>query len=448
MTDYSLLLQQYIRRDFEQVTKDDLETMNKCKFITGWTAAKISINTIPTAVRSIIKMAQALLAVYFLIVIGGTMDIKPMAMFYLTALREKIAKNETCAGEFLVEDVTLTSCQFEVFKQLKKQCPPRLESIDLLRAAGLSTPVTSIRSVQVVWTLSAVTFLLEALGDIIKRLLFLIKTYDPSDVSSTAFLHRLLYKKVPGSYIADSINMLSVWLFVWFSLDLYVYLEAKGQANESKEGLKDFLKVRSHKLDRLQILIMSSLIVRFVGVLFHLRLLPAIGHYVITTFCMARHLAASLVVYSFVMFVFGLIFHLLIVDPECPAVRNPDFRTFADGVFQASKLMYGHGDFYFGLDITVKLAYVIYCVLTVLLLLNLTIAVMSTSAATNMVSPWKDALRRAELLEEALDSEFKMRIITRPWRWRYQKYTMAKIPAYVISKTPVRKIYFQVGLGK
>ena len=124
---------------------------------------------------------------------------------------------------------------------------------------------------------------------------------------------------------------------------------------------------------------------------------------------MAVNLGASLIVYGFILVVFSLIFHLVMHDPACPAVNHEKFTTFGDSMFETYKLLYGHGDFHFEVNSNVKFAYVVYSIVTVLLLLNLIIAVMGTTAAVDMVTPWKNALQQQAYLEEALDADFKVK---------------------------------------
>ena len=122
-------------------------------------------------------------------------------------------------------------------------------------------------------------------------------------------------------------------------------------------------------------------------------------------------------VFGIVLLIFSALFHILIDDPKCPLEKMSEFVTLHDSIFATFKLTFAHGEMEpFFSSAPVKLTYVLYVIIVGLLLLNLIIAIMSTTATEIMTEPWREVLWKVEWLDEATSVEYTLSIITLPFR--------------------------------
>ena len=166
----------------------------------------------------------------------------------------------------------------------------------------------------------------------------------------------------------------------------------------------------------MDVVITVCMILRFILHIHSLRLLPGIGHFVLTAFEMATNLVHFSVIYSIVLFTFAFIFHIMLDSPGCTSLRYAGFETILSSMLEMFKLTFGHGIYnpYFTSPVT-TLTYVLFVILSGLLFMNLIIALMSTIATEIMTQPRKDVLWRMEWLDEALSIEFSMAVLGLPF---------------------------------
>ena len=204
--------------------------------------------------------------------------------------------------------------------------------------------------------------------------------------------------KVPGSYVRKQLSVLSVSLyFICVSFSLVV----------DRHNMPDEL-VMQHTV----FIILTALILRFIMHIHAMRLLPGIGHFVITSFMMGSNFLHFSAVFCVVIFIFSMVFHMVIVNKECPVEKLDDFRNPIESLFSTFRLTFGHGELsaFYGHN-TAKVTYVMYTVVMGLLLMNLIIGVMSSTAAYVMQEPWRETLWHMEWLEEALSAEYTYTVL-------------------------------------
>ena len=199
----------------------------------------------------------------------------------------------------------------------------------------------------------------------------------------------VLGTKVPGSYLRKQMSILSVSLIL-SSYGVY-YID-----DFSDEVHKYYVQLAT-----------TSLVLRFIMHIHSLRLLPGIGQFVITTFMMGNNLLHFSVVFTIVVFVFSAIFYMILTNTECPVEKLSGFQSLIASMFSTFQLTFGHGDItVFYSNIPAKVSYVMYIVIMGLLLMNLIIAIMSSTATDVMQEPWRETLWHMGWLEEALSAEF------------------------------------------
>ncbi len=83
---------------------------------------------------------------------------------------------------------------------------------------------------------------------------------------------------------------------------------------------------------------------QFLHAIHALRLLPGIGFFVITTKKMAKHLVQFALVFVIVSLAFATIFHFVMRDKDCPALKVTGFTGLAESLFSTYQVALGQGD--------------------------------------------------------------------------------------------------------
>jgi hypothetical protein len=194
-------------------------------------------------------------------------------------------------------------------------------------------------------------------------------------------------------------------------------------SNATRHGMKQHIEKLIRVVEHEQLLdaIISKLIIvclllRFIQAILALRLVPSIGFFVITAKKMAHHLMQFAVVFVIVLLAFGTIFYFIMRHPQCPAMKIDGFQTLMSSLFSTYQVSLGYGELDFSLHINAKVAYIAFTVMATMLLLNLIIAVMTTTVDDMNKSPWKEALNSFELWDDILGVEAAVLILTSPVR--------------------------------
>ena len=242
--------------------------------------------------------------------------------------------------------------------------------------------------------------------DMIERTVFMY-TCVAHQKSAWSMLITVLGRKVPGSYARKQINVLTYLGVIIFPL-----------LNLFAEALYKAFKISSDEVFILsRYILIICLVLRFVNHIHSMRLMPGIGHFVNTTFMMGTNLIHFSAVFGAVLFIFSILFHVLIDEPKCPIVKYAGFGSIVNSIFSTFKLTFGHGELSaFYVSTPVKMTYTLYVIIVGLLLMNLLIAIMSSTATEIMADPWKEALWRMEWLDEATSVEFTFCVLSLLYR--------------------------------
>ena len=343
-------------------------------------------------------------------------NITHMACILLNDTKEDEFRNKTPSG-VTFKDVQMhigDSCNYKAFLNVVKG-----KSCDSQNHENLIELMFEMfensRPFQKAYTLSLFIFIVTSLYlilDVIERCIFLTRsiTYQtsPCDMLMTAF-----GRKAPGSYLRKQLNIIShISVFAAFLIF---------QNTLPRHHMSGGNEYYAH-MNVAAILFILAIVIRFVMHIHSLRLVPGIGHFVITTFMMGTNLLHFSTVYGIVVLNFSALFYILIDDTSCPLEKNNDFQTFGASIFSTFRLTFAHGDLDpFFSTMPVQMAYVLYVIIVVLLLVNLIIAIMSTTATIVMSEPWKQVLWKVKWLNEATSVEYTISIIALPFR-KLNKY--------------------------
>ena len=242
--------------------------------------------------------------------------------------------------------------------------------------------------------------------DLIERWIFLFRKVAHLDQPIRGILLATISTSFAGSYTKRQLNVLSCSCFVGFFF--YAYYKKMFDPDDTLQQVEHHTNMNSY-------FIISALVFRFLMHIHAMRLLRGIGHFVITTYLMGTNLLHFTTIYAAVLFVFSIIFHFLMREPSCMAHKFHQFETLLESMFTTFQLGMGHGEVdVYSLSTPVKVTYILYTIICVLLLMNLIIAIMSTTATQIMTDPWKTAMWEMEWLKEALAAETTFQIMTAP----------------------------------
>ena len=264
--------------------------------------------------------------------------------------------------------------------------------VDILERVKNSTIDKILSSYLAVAVLSTLYILL----DILERSLF-VYTCIANQKNAASMLSTALSSKVPGSYARKQMNIIT-----FFGILTYVIIY-----NLDMQVATYFHLNRSFVLEVARYILVIGLVFRFILHIHSMRLIPGIGHFIITTFMMAENLIHFSTVLGIVILIFAALFHILINNEECPMEKETGFQDMGTAMLSTFQLTFGHGNRGpFFQSTPVILTYCIYMIIVSLLLMNLIIAIMSSTATEIMAEPWKSKLWIVDWLDEATSLEY------------------------------------------
>ena len=217
---------------------------------------------------------------------------------------------------------------------------------------------------------------------------------------------------IEGSYVKGQANCFSLFAYLlivcyyWGSISSFY-----GTFQDTEVTLRDeFLFYDGSNADYVTINLAMCFFFVFLfafRIILHLnlfKLIPWIGKFIITTFQLTVDLLHFTVVYVVIVFFFASLFHFVARDKNCPDYRDDENKFVYSSVFSTFALTFGHVDFSFQND-AVKMAYVLFVVMSIILLLNLIIALMGTTASLITNQPWLPFLIRQAYVQETIGLE-------------------------------------------
>ncbi len=361
-----------------------------------------------------------------------------------------LLKEHPCETGFVkIGGWILDRCQARALNAINSSCSGYgLTEAELVASTGLGLLSNTEKSFDYYPFVLAIEIfiLLHVLTDLLLRILFLCRNFRASFIHPWSGVVCVLSRRLPGSYLDGQLNLLAYGLFTYYlyvsrtipgafdlamgrqrddslsvmksAADVVPTNQSEAQSNAevnnqlisaidqsladlatSRKAFQGHLSHIQARLDTLSYVLIGCLVLRFLLLIHSLRLVPGIGFFVVTIRRMAGHLLDFVVVYSLVALAFSLTFHFVMRNPECPVKRSRGFQNLLDALFSAYRIALGQGDYSYS-NTNGKLVFLIYTVISVLLLLNLIIAVMSTTADSVSQEPRRQALCTIEYWDE------------------------------------------------
>ena len=143
-------------------------------------------------------------------------------------------------------------------------------------------------------------------------------------------------------------------------------------------------------------------------------------------------------------FGFAVIFYFVLVDEKCPAKQTEGNESIFNTFFHVYLAMLGQGDLEVSYNTMMKVVYGLYSLLSAVMLLNLIIAVMGTTADKVMVPPWREVLCSMDRLSVALYNEAMLQILCYPFRKWLTRWMMKSGALVEYNIEGKKKLYIEV----
>ncbi len=420
----SLLLHLLVAWKTRPLTKEDICSMLGSKFIQKWVARKARSIMWCFLLKCAFHLTLTFVLLSVMIREGGDMNPKPLAAKYMgyiaDVLEEVRGKYNGTQGEGIplcpkrerkFGGKSIDYCEYRAMRKLNAAC--NLSERDLLKYAlpmqlKLSPVSTSLLGV-IFWFVSMYT-----ITDFIQRSLFLARGF-LGKTSVSAGLWTVFTRFLPGSYADATVNLIAQPLFLifWF---IYMghqetFRKLYDQANDYNSTIYFYVEMKSKREayhGAARTLLVTCLILRFILLIHALRLVPKIGFFIFTSKKMAIHLVQFGIVYIIITVIFAVVFYSVMRNDNCPAKMIVEFRSFLPIIPLLYKLSIGVDDdnvFVLTDNSTAQIVFLAYTVVSVVLLLNLVIAIMTTTAEAVSRQPWKRGLLSMEEWDEVLGVE-------------------------------------------
>ena len=444
----SLLLNLLTARSVQSMKHEDVSALMTSRFLKAWLALKKKRFLWCIFLKYAIGLFIAASLVWGTIIEGAFLTnpypLLPSYIHELTVSMLRSQGSETINVTAELENCSLTrislggrnitGCEYDAVLRMNNTC--KFGAVEDLikytvtayekKAYRNSLPVTKGEVVYRTTVCFAAAFLLV---DLCQRTTFLVRNLFRK-ISLKAAVFGVLGQPMPGSPTDKILN------FLLFSLLIYSYIRAKAcvaylaelvavtlmklaqvTADEAAPIIDEYIEQVNLILEMDSRLLCTCLLLCVVIALHAFRLIPKIGFFVLTSKKMGTHVLEFGIVYGFITVTFAVIFHFIMRDDQCPAKKMEGFESVAHSLFVVYTLSLG-GDadsvFVQTHNVNAKLAFAVYTVISIMLLLNLIIAVMTTTADDLNRPPWKEALCTVEVWDEILGVEAMLLTIEKP----------------------------------
>ncbi len=429
----SRLLQFMVQRDVQSMPEVDISSLLGSRFLQKWMLKKFRSWAWCFWLKHLFHLAVTFLLLVGMVKAGGDLNSSPLVQkllqLYLDALQNAIDEHAPDSNATLtetlccpsdvrtVQGISVSSCAYRAIVKLNESC--KLSDKLLLRYSMPFIRNNYEAELDSRLTLDRILYFLiiYLVVDFVQRSLFLGRNlFGKQSVRAgvTVVFSRLL----PGSYVDAVLNLAMYSLFL-FSLIVISIPNSRFEIVYHWSGHCHYLKAWFDEVtiikdkgeangDISSKIFVACLILRFILAIHAVRLIPKIGFFILTSKRMAIHLLEFGIVYGIITVLFALVFHFVMRDDECPAKKREEFQTIASSIFAAYTISIGGDDnnvFVETNNVNARMAYAAYTIISVVLLLNLIIAIMTTTAEAVNQQPWKRALASMEIWDEILGVE-------------------------------------------
>ncbi len=444
----SLLLQFMVHRDIQSMREADISSLLGSHFLQKWMLKKARSTGWCFWLKHAFHLAVTFVLLAVMVKEGGDMNDAPLLLLYLEHYigwlmerREEYLSylNGTITGNISIPLCPLSDktvggeyvsvCAYNILVKLNESCKlsdDLLTSYSFPTYSAMMVGIDSRRLLNtIMWCL-----ILYVVVDFVQRSLFLGRNlFGKQSVRAgvTVVFSRLL----PGSYVDAVLNLAMYTLFLFFYFIHTGYVKTYWESALGAFDHWDEFEARIEYLTQVKDkggayrdvaghVFVGCLILRFIFVIHAVRLIPRIFFFIFTSKKMSIHLLEFGIVYGIITVIFALVFHFVMRDEKCPANKREEFETIASSIFVVYTLSIG-GDnnnvFVETSNVNAKMAYTAYTVISVVLLLNLIIAIMTTTAEAVNQQPWKQALVSMEIWDEILGVEALFLSLYSPIVW-------------------------------
>ncbi len=441
----SLLLSLLTARSVQSMKHEDVSALMTSRLLRAWISLKSRVMVCGLLLIHATHVIITGCLLGTMVTEGGDMNRYPLFPKCLTELLELLhnaeeggdtmvslrrpfsnVRNISCYNWYgFIKGVNLTGCMYAALEEVNINC--ELDTESLVQSTGLNRDQLGFQvGKQCYNTLYTIMCLiiLHLVVDFLQKTIFLVRHWFGRK-SIQAGILSVIGRRMPGSYTDKVLNFVMYSLFLYYlkkSADfdeirksveegeylLYTVVQDSNMSHSVLKMWQEYAQEGSAIAEIESRILVVCLIIRFILIMHSLRLLPHVGFFIITSKKMGIHLLEFGIVYGLVTAIFSAIFHFIMRDGDCPAKKVLGFESIWSSLFVVYTLSLG-GDadniFVESGNANAKIAFAVYTLISVLLLLNLIIAVMTTTVDELNRRPWKEALCVMELWDEILGAE-------------------------------------------
>ena len=471
----SYLLQLITNHPVDQLPQSDVHYLHESRVLKAWMRSKRTKYLLLSMLSNLLCVAASVLILIDIIGHGGDRNTRPLAITMVNRLTDSIQNsnlsfhpNDTDSmitylnhTLTLTKDYILQACNKPEAKQeVEKQSNELLAQI--INYLDVKTRVFHL-DIQLDfddWLEMTIVGLLvlQVILDLWYRQAFLWCNYNWKAKSVRDGVIPVIRRWLPGSY-ADKQLMAFIYsiftaigILIWATeRQVYMTPHYPGDGHEAfawfNESIIEFQEAITRSADMentISTLYVMCLLISFLHVIHILRLMPGINFFIITTKKMTKNLIEFAIVFFIVFFGFVSVFYMVMRDSVCLVNKMPEFASIQNSLYWTFSTIVAHNVPNFTQSIKSEIAYVMCTIFTVIILLNLIIALMTMTATDMRARPWRMVMCRMELWQEILGTEARSLMVWAPVRYmvstirsctssHYEDQQMAKTKKLVLK---------------
>ena len=439
---HGFLLILLANRDLLEMSDDEVDSLNNCLFLNSWMRAKHQHNSVLVrTVNCLGVLFTMFLVIYILSLSDGDAPNTLENMFWSIYSSDDIPLGSSTSS--LNMSVIATNCSIDNFKQ--KNVLDKMQTVctglnvsnyisfdsdtcQMQTGGGnsLMENYSTYLSLVCMFSATAIT-----ICDVIGRLTYLTLHYFNSDSISLSTSDRIRHtfsRPMQISYVSRQLTIVACC----FLADLVFFGDIRSKMHATSA---EAANANAYIQSAVVIHIVGAGSCRLFNALYSLRV-GKFGIFVITICKMMKIVLQFSGVYLLMLIAFADLFFFTVKNPDCPAALISPFNSYSSVLVSLFSLTLGDNKLPPLTTFELDILYVIYMVLTSIVMLSLLTGISGSVADRVMSRRLKFILPATEELEDALEAETMLLMFAYPFRKLVHRWRMenAKEPYRVRRK--------------
>ena len=430
LVDQGFLLTLLASRDLLEMADNEVDSLKNCSFLMDWMKAKIQHNSLLTWVSNYAGYLFSCVLCLYILMLTDDKSCSPLEVMFWSRYSElqqnhlTSVLNDSSSNYNTLEQIDPADKQY-VINEMQSVC----ENINVsqnLHFENITKAISFSRnSNSLVALFSKVSFSFSIIilaYDVALRMIFLTHHYFvPGWDKSFQIpfqIKQVLSRPLQVSYISRHLTMMAC-----FSLGDVVFFMSICSSPTTAVTASARYFIRTMMLT----MIVFAGSCRFFSFLYSCRVQYSTGGIFIITICkMTRIVLQFASIYIMIAAFYATLFLLVVADPDCPAMRVAPFDYYFTSLLAVFSLTLGNNQLPAINTIQLAVLYIIYVILTNIVLLSLVTGISGSIADRVMSRRLKCILPALEELEDVLEVETFLLVCTYPFRklihgWRMKR---------------------------